>query len=138
MHEALEGPAAGSHAAVLGRRGSVAKKVPSELCIQVEPGVEGEPRERGLGLRLDTVDLGRVRVVEFEAEGRKLRVADDDLEVAIVVVKAVDLRAEVAVEAGRFQPSSYSVTFSESNGAGMPSPTGTLRPPGLKPVATKA
>src|ERR1700729_4015188 len=41
-----------------------------------------------------------IRIVDLEAEGRKSRIADDDLEVLVDVVKTVDLRAQMPIETG--------------------------------------
>ena len=98
------GPVAGSHGGERTEaraRGSTAKKSPSALCMHAEAGVERATRRTRLGLRFEAVDLGRVGHVELEAEGRERRIADDDLEVRVVVVEAVSCVRRWPSEASR-------------------------------------
>src|SRR5258708_21469334 len=62
--------------------------------------VQRELAEYRLSLRLKTVDVGRVRIVQLKAECRKLRIADDDLEIFVIVVERIYLRAQMPREGG--------------------------------------
>src|SRR5437762_1497758 len=53
---------------------------------QRDAEIEREMAEMESGLRLRAVDLRRVGYVELDAKHRKGRIADDDLEVAVIVV----------------------------------------------------
>src|SRR6202020_2945809 len=63
-----------------------------------QSAVDRKLAENRLLLRLESVDMRRIRIVELEAECRKLRIADRDLDVLVVVVEAVDLRAQMSLE----------------------------------------
>ena len=88
MHEALAGPCSGSQGVKLDDARIRGEELPERAVHDGRSGVQGELSEHGLSLRLETVDMGRVRIVQLEAECRKLRIADDDLEILVVVVEA--------------------------------------------------
>src|SRR5690606_15482470 len=67
-----------------------------------QAGIDGERTEHRFELRLETVDFGRIRVVELESEYGDVGVADGDLEILVLVVEGVDLRAQIAAEPTRF------------------------------------
>src|SRR4026208_2267676 len=62
-----------------------------------EPGVERELPECGFELRFEAVNRRGIRHVQLEAEDRNRRETDDDLELLVIVVVGIELRADVAI-----------------------------------------
>src|SRR5580698_4169446 len=62
-----------------------------------EAAVNGKLAENRLFLRLESIDMRRIWIVQFETKGGKLRIADDDLEILVVVIESVDLTAQMTV-----------------------------------------
>ena len=64
---------------------------------QVDARIEREAAEMEFGLGLKSVDLGLVLDVELDPERGERRIADDDLEVFVIVIEAADGGADVPV-----------------------------------------
>src|SRR4029077_9783803 len=60
--------------------------------------IERERPKSRLRLRLEAVQMGRVRVVQLKAEYRQRGIAHGDLKIPVDVVEAIDLRAQMAIE----------------------------------------
>src|SRR6202034_1200409 len=72
---------------------------PTERAMHYgQSAVQGELAEYRLSLRLKTIDVRRVRIVQLETEGRKCRIAHGDLEIFVIVIEGIDLRAQMSIE----------------------------------------